>query len=91
MKNLQTVLCISVLTLAICSTAVAGTITGSRTNSAVNFTGSNAGTITGSSPGTITGSSFGTITGSRGDSLGAPKEEPQMLFGLWLLLLTIGL
>ena len=62
MRSLQTILCISVLTLTLSSTAFAGTITGS-------------------SPGTITGSSPGTITGS--------KAEPEVLFDLWLFLLTV--
>ncbi len=70
MRSLQTILCISVLTLTLSSTAFAGTITGSS-----------PGTITGSSPGTITGSSPGTITGS--------KAEPEVLFDLWLFLLTV--
>jgi outer membrane lipoprotein SlyB len=78
MRSLQTILCISVLTLTLSSTAFAGTITGSR---AGTITGSSPGTITGSSPGTITGSSPGTITGS--------KAEPEVLFDLWLFLLTV--
>jgi outer membrane lipoprotein SlyB len=89
MRSLQTILCISVLTLTLSSTAFAGTITGSSPGT---ITGSSAGTITGSKAGTITGSSFGTITGSKNSegSLVTPKAEPEMLFDLWLFLLTVG-
>ncbi len=89
MRSLQTLLCISLLTLTLSSTAFAGTITGSSPGT---ITGSSAGTITGSKAGTITGSISGTITGSRNNDggLATAKAEPEMLFDLWLLFLTVG-
>jgi outer membrane lipoprotein SlyB len=95
MRSLQTILCISLLTLTLSSTAFAGTIRGSSPgtitgSSPGTITGSSPGTITGSSPGTITGSSPGTITGSSPGTITGSKAEPQVLFDFWLFLLTVG-
>jgi outer membrane lipoprotein SlyB len=86
MRSLQTILCISVLTLTLSSAAFAGTITGSSPGT---ITGSSPGTITGSSPGTITGSKAGTITGSSYGTITGSKAESEVLFDLWLFLLTV--
>ncbi len=63
MKRFQSVLCASLLTLAISSTALAGNIGGMKANSAGNIAGLSTGNIAGLSTGNIAGLSTGNIAG----------------------------
>ena len=63
MRRLQSILCASLLTLAISSTAFAGNIGGMKANSAGNIAGLSAGNIAGLSTGNIAGLSAGNIAG----------------------------
>ena len=70
MKRSQSILCASLLTLAISSTAFAGNIGGMKANSAGNIAGLSTGNIAGLSTGNIGGLSTGNIGGLSTGNIG---------------------
>jgi outer membrane lipoprotein SlyB len=96
MTSVKSTFVIAALVLSFSTVSIAGTITGSRTNSVGIITGSRVGTITGSATGTITGSRTGTMTGSPAGTTTDSRtsetsaDDDSLISKIAMLLLSLG-